>query len=151
MKPTGQRHHLHNEHQLNAFCETIHMMWQAGRKPTVAFLGDDRTTSQNALWNSLYGTIAAQSDDKSTLDVRRECKLYYGIPILRASNPEFCDWYDKSIKPMNLEDKLLLMTYMDVTSLFTKDQGTEYINTIITEYIKQGFQLERQEMPDLQD
>ena len=102
----------------------------------------DRTHAQNTMMFALYGDIARQSEDKSVLDVRRECKLHYGIPILRGADPDFCTWYDKSLKGLNYEDKLLLMSYMDVTSLFNVDQGTEYINTILQEYGKKGFALE---------
>jgi hypothetical protein len=42
---------------------------------------------------------------------------------------------------MNYEDKILLMTYMDITSLFNKEQATEYLDTIISEYTRQGFRL----------
>ena len=141
MKPNGQRWHLHDKHQLNAFVEWIQGQWAAGKKPTVQMLKHDRTTHQNSMFYAMYGAIATQAEDKSTLDVRRECKLHYGIPILRASDPAFCKWYDNSIKGLTYEDKLLLMTYMDVTSLFTKEQATEYLDTIISEYTKMGYAL----------
>ena len=68
-------------------------------------------------------------------------KLHYGIGLLKASDPAFSDWYNHSIKGLTYEDKLLLMTYFDVTSLFTKAQATEYLDTIITEYGREGYSL----------
>ena len=141
MKPTGQRWRLKDEHQLNALNEWVRAQWENRVYPTLQMMKQDRTHAQNTMIFALYGDIARQSEDKSVLDVRRECKLHYGVPILRASDPVFCEWYDKSIKGLNYEDKLLLMTYMDITSLFTVEQGTEYINTILQEYGKKGFSL----------
>ena len=146
MKPTGQRWHLHDQHQLNGFTEWINGQWEAGRKPTVQVMGADRTSNQNAMINALYGDIARQAQDQSVLDVRRHCKLHYGIGILKGANSNFSIWYDSAIKGLNYEDKLLLMTYMEVTSLFNKAQATEYIDTIIREYQKQGFNLAQPEI-----
>lgn len=140
-KPTGQRWTLGDQHQLTNFVQWVNAEWQAGRKPVVQMMKGERSGNQNAMIYGLYGDIARLSQDKSTTDVKRECKLYYGIPILRAADPAFCEWYDNSVKRLTLEDKLMLMTYMDVTSLFTKEQATEYIDTIITEYTRQGLRL----------
>ena len=90
---------------------------------------------------ALYGQIAAQSDDKSTLDVRRECKLHYGIGILKAGDPAFATFYDHAIKGLSYENKLLLMGHMEVTSQFGREEASEYIDTILAEYGKQGYQL----------
>ena len=141
VSPTGQRWTLGDLHQLDAFVEWVKLEQVAGRKPVIQMMKGGRTLDQNAMIYGLYGDIARLSQDKSTTDVKRECKLYYGIPIIRASNPTFCEWYDSSVKQLTLEDKLMLMTYMDVTSLFTKEQATEYIDTIITEYTRQGLRL----------
>ena len=46
---------------------------------------------------------------------------------------------------MGFEEKLLLMTYMDITSKFNKAQATEYIDTILSEYGKQGYALAREQ------
>ena len=102
-------------------------------------MAQDRTTSQNSHFYALYGELARQSDDQSTLDVRRHCKLVYGVGILKAADPDFAELYDRTVKKMSFEDKLLIVGYMDVTSKFNKSQGTEYIDTIIHEYSKQGF------------
>ena len=141
MKPTGQRWHVRNEHELNALNEWIRMQWENKVYPTMQMMKQDSTGAQNTMIFALYGDQARQLEDKSVLDVRRECKLHYGVPILSAADPTFCEWYDHSIKGLSYEDKLILMTYMDITSLFTKEQASEYIDTIIAEYSRQGFAL----------
>ena len=141
MKPTGQRWHLHNSHQFNAFEEWVKKQWLMEKHPTVQVMAGERSTNQNAMIHALYGQIAQQSEDLSVLDVKRMCKLHYGIGILKAADPSFAEWYDRSLKGLRYEDKILLMSHMPVTSEFTKGQATEYIDTILSEYGKRGYAL----------
>jgi hypothetical protein len=122
------------------FNAVITQMVLAGEDTYVKIMQGKRTVSQNAMIYSLYQQAGAQSEDQSIVDVRRMCKLHYGIPILRANDPEFCDFYDRLIKhSFTTEDKLLLMDHLEVTSKFNKEMGTEYIDTVIREYSQQGF------------
>ena len=145
MKPTGARWHVHNQHQLTAFTEWVIKQWDDGKKPTLQLMNADRSNNQNAFINTLYGDISRQSKDNSVLDVRRQCKLVYGVGILKAADPEFAVWYDANVKAMTYEAKIMLMTYMDITSKFNKAQATEYIDTIIKEYTQQGYALAREQ------
>jgi hypothetical protein len=137
----GQRWTVRDKFQRNALMEWIDQQLELGKVHTFEIRDLERTLSQNAMINALYGQIAAQSDDQSVLDVRRHCKLHYGIGILKADDPDFCEFYDNAIKGMDYEQKLFLMTYFDVTSKFSKKQATEYIDTMLSEYGKQGFAL----------
>ena len=141
MKPTGQRYHLHDRFQLKNFLGVIEQYWLEGKKPTVQFLGEGRTTDQNTMIYALYQDIADQSEDKTLLDVRCECKLIYGVGIRKASDPEFAKWYDENMKKYDYETKLKLITHIDITSHFTKKQATDYITTIVQEYTKNGYRL----------
>ena len=101
-----------------------------------------RTLSQNDLVNALYGEIARQVPDQRQIDIRRECKLRYGVGILRAGNAQFRSMYDTAIKGnLCYEAKLEAMDILPVTSLMTKAQCTEYIETVIREYSKQGYSI----------
>jgi disulfide oxidoreductase YuzD len=103
----------------------------------------DRTSNQNAMIHALYGDIARHDGSISVIEVKRMCKLMYGVPILRAADPEWCEWYDTAIKHnLSFEDKLLLMDHMDITSEFNKEQATQFIDTILKEYGSRGFNLE---------
>lgn len=143
MKKTGQRWWLkrNNDHQLNSFIEAVQLEWVKGKDVTVQFLEADRSTNQNALIYALYGDIAKQAEDLTVNDVRAQCKLHYGVGILKANDDSFTQWYDQHIKGMTYEAKIDLMRYMDLTSLFTKEQASQYISDIIQAYTKQGFAL----------
>lgn len=143
MKVTGERWHLKhdNQHQLNGFIEHVHRQWELGKDLTVQFLKSDRSTSQNSFFYALYRDIASQLEDKTLLEVKADCKLRYGVVIRKAADPEWGDWYDKAIKPWSMESKLTLMEEYPITSQFTKDQASEYIDSIIRGYTQQGFWL----------
>ena len=141
-KPTGQRWTVRDDHTLNALHEWLKARLLDDKPVTLQVMGEDRTMRQNAMINALYGDIARAIDGKTVLDVRCECKLHYGIGILKAASPAFCTMYDDGIKNnLTYEDKLKLMNYMDVTSLFTKEQASDYIDTIIQQYGEQGVPL----------
>ena len=100
---------------------------------------DPRSLDQNALINAAYGDIAKQMQEP-VIDVRRRCKLHYGVPILRAYSEEFRRLYDRVLMPQPYEAKLLLMDYVKVTSDMKKPQATEYIDTLFREHPKVRFQ-----------
>jgi len=89
---------------------------------------------------AIYKQIADQVDDSTVVDIKRECKLRLGVPILRASNEKFKAVYDKSIRPyLTYEEKLLAMDILPVSSLMTKQQCSEYIDTMIRDYSALGY------------
>jgi len=101
-----------------------------------------RTLDQNALINVLYGKIADQTEGEGVVDIRRRCKLHFGVPILRANDEAFRQVYDKVVKPHDYETKLEIMDYLPVTSRMKKDQATEYIETVQRDYAGRGVRFE---------
>ncbi|WP_401733486.1 hypothetical protein [Stenotrophomonas muris] len=70
------------------------------------------------------------------------CKLHFGVPILRAEDDEFRAKYDKAVKPMAYEDKLILMEWFPVTSLMTTPQLSQYLESVQRHYQRLGVWLE---------
>ena len=139
MKQSGQRWQLtrNNDHQLNSLVEYVKMEWLRGNNLTLSVMADERTPSQNNMIYGLYSDIS-KSTKELMVDVKRLCKLHYGVSILKAADPEWCDWYDKAVRPLPYETKLMLVDHIPITSEFTKEQATEYIDTILREYAAQG-------------
>lgn len=100
-----------------------------------------RTNDQNSFINTMYRDIAKQLDGEGIVDVRRRCKLHYGVPILRANDEKFRGIYDKVVRPHIYEDKILIMDFLPVTSLMNTAQASEYIETVIREYAGHGVSL----------
>ena len=95
---------------------------------------DDRTLQQNALQHKWYQEIAKQRGDMMPIEVKCECKLLIGIPLLCAHDSDFGEKWQAVAVNMEHESLLYLMKYFDVTSLFTKKQATEYMNEIQMQY-----------------
>lgn len=111
----------------------------AGQRMTVTVeWGRKRSLDQNALIYGLYGTIAKQLDGESVIDVRRECKLDYGCPILCAGNADFRDLYLAAIRPLDREMQLRAMDWFQVTSRMSRSQCSEFLNEVIREYTARG-------------
>ena len=139
----AQTYNLASEQGETYFLAQVGARRLAGKSATVQFVPEKRSLPQNSYIWKLYGQIATQAEDLTVVDVMRYCKLHYGIPLLRANNPEFQAFYDANLKGLSYEAKIMLMDYMDVTSRkeFTKEMGSEFLDTIIREYSKQGYSL----------
>jgi len=136
------RFDLSTESAITAFLDFVGQFRLTGKRPVFELVPEKRSLDQNAMFYALYSQIAAQAGDQSVKDVRRECKLTIGVPILRASDPEFKALYDKCIKDaLTYEEKLASMDVLPVTRRMDKKQGTEYIDTILRDYSKQGYAL----------
>lgn len=106
--------------------------------------GVQRSNEQNRLQWLWYNEIAQQLGDRTPQEVRAECKLTLGVPILRESNEAFREKYDRIIRPLSFPDKLALMVEpidLPVTSLFTTEQNTRYLDAIFQKYTTQGCRL----------
>lgn len=110
----------------------------AGEKLIVQRVNEKRSLDQNALSHALYTQIAGQLEDQTVAEVRAECKLRHGIPILRGDD-SFRELYDKSIRAtLTYEEKLAAMEWFPVTRLMDKKQFSEYLDSVIMGYSKQG-------------
>lgn len=123
------------------FAEHIGQLRLAGKRPEVEIRPDGRTVDQNDMIHALYRQIASQSDDQGFIEVRRYCKLHYGVPMLRAASEVFRYVYDHAIKPLDYEFKLKAMDVLPVTSELGKRDAMEFIDTVIREYSARGFSL----------
>ena len=95
--------------------------------------GRRRSVEQNRLQRLLMSEITEQLGDRTAEEVRGECKLTFGVPILRAENIWFCEKYDAVVRPLPYEQKLALMMEpldMPVTRLMTTEQKTRYLDAI---------------------
>jgi len=138
----GQRWHLANSEQLDNFRAYVGQMWLAGKRPTVEFLPDKRSLSQNDLIHALYREIAAQAEDERLVDIVRYCKLHHGVPILRAADDAFREFYDTAVKGLEYEQKLKAMDFLPVTSRMSTEQASQYVEAVSADYFSRGFEIE---------
>tara|TARA_R110000822_G_scaffold292440_1_gene414429 strand:- start:13 stop:441 length:429 start_codon:yes stop_codon:yes gene_type:complete len=88
--------------------------------------GKDRSSNYNALSHAWYAQIADELKDDDALGWKCHCKLHIGVPLLRAEDAEFREFYDNAIKGLSYEQKLKVMKYLPVTSLMTNEQFGKY-------------------------
>lgn len=103
--------------------------------------GKHRTNHQNRLQRQWMVEIATQLGDRTPEEVRGECKLTFGVPILRAENDAFRAGYDAIVKPLSYEAKIALMKEpfdFGVTRIMTTRQKTAYLDAVHRHFSEQG-------------
>lgn len=93
--------------------------------------GKDRSLDQNALSHTWYEQIARELREDDALGWKCFCKLNFAVPIMRAEDAEFRQFYDASIRSsLSYEQKISAMKFLPVTSLMTKPQLSRYLETM---------------------
>jgi len=121
-----------------AFWEFIKQRIADGKSATARLIEDTRSLEQNALSHALYGQIAAQLGDQSAREVKAECKLRFGIPILLEHDMDFAARWAAVERNLTWEQQLDLMEYMDVTSLMKVPEFSAYLDEVVRYYTGQG-------------
>jgi len=105
--------------------------------------GASRSSAQNRLAQRWFSDIATQLGDQTHEDVRAECKLRFGVPILRAKNEAFRMSYDRVIKELPYEQKLEAIKAFDmpVTRLMSSPQMNAFMEEVQRHWVKQGVRL----------
>jgi C-terminal processing protease CtpA/Prc len=105
--------------------------------------GAPRSNAQNRLAQRWFTDIATQLGDQTHEDVRAECKLRFGVPILRSENEAFRTSYDRVLKALPYEQKLDAIKAFDLptTRLMTQKQMTAFMDEMQRHWVKQGVRL----------
>ena len=96
--------------------------------------GKARSLNQNAIAHAWYEQIARELREDTPLGIKNFCKLTIGVPIMRAEDEEFRELYDLVIRPLPYERKIAAMNAWPVTSLMTKPQLSQYLETMQEAY-----------------
>lgn len=105
--------------------------------------GEHRSSAQNRLAQQWFNDIARHLGDRSREEVRAECKMRFGVPILRAENEAFRISYDRVLKHLPYEQKLAAIKDFElpVTSLMTVKQMTAFMDEMQHHWVAQGVRL----------
>lgn len=135
--------YANSEQSLSKLIGDLRELWREHKYLRVTIkTGKDRSLDQNAILHAWITQIANELREQTAAQVKAECKLTIGVPILRAEDEEFRQFYDKSIKLMTYEDKLLAMSFCPVTSLMTVKQLSQFLTGMQETYRKRGVELE---------
>ena len=105
--------------------------------------GADRSGEQNDLSWMWAAEAAAQLGDRETADVRAVWKLTIGVPILRGDDPDFRAAYDRAVRHLSYEDKIVLMRDLDfpVTRLMKVRQMCRFLDQVERKCLGMGLRL----------
>ena len=133
---------INSEQSLSKVIEDIRDLYNQQKflKVSIKF-GKDRSIQQNSASHLWYSQIAVELKEDDALGWKCYCKLHHGVPILRAEDADFKSVYDKAIKGMSYEKKLLVMRFIPVSSLMTKVQLTRYLEAIQSDFLNRGIKL----------
>ena len=133
---------LENAQDLHEF---THLLGNLKPPVTVSWvLGRDRTGQQNRLQRLWCAEVAEQLGDQTPEEVRGFCKLTMGVPILRAEDEEFCEAYDKVVKPLPYEAKLACMMEpidFPVTRRMKVSQHVRFLDEMHRYWTERGLRL----------
>lgn len=101
---------------------------------------DKRKDSQNAL-NWKWCTAIAEQMHDSKDDVHARNKHDFGVPILCRDEPEFNEMWTKLSEQLSYEEQVQAIRYIDVTSIMSVKQMTEYLNDLELHYERNGILL----------
>ncbi|WP_235872081.1 hypothetical protein [Pseudoxanthomonas winnipegensis] len=136
------KHILNSEVSLQSFIGGVRELWHSRRYLEVNVKeGKGRSVEQNAVLHGWFGQVARELRQDDPRGVKRFCKLHFGVPILRAEDEDFRAAYDRVIKPMVYEDKLVAMDILPVTSVMTTLQLDRCMTDIQDHFRKQGVEL----------
>jgi hypothetical protein len=100
--------------------------------------GMDRSLDQNAMFFELFTHIADWFYGGDIELARAECKLDFGLPILRRDDEQLNDLCGRSIDLLSREDQLAFIVNMSITSDMSRPQATECINKIMDTFADRG-------------
>ena len=105
--------------------------------------GASRSHQQNRLAQRWYSDIARQLGDTTHEEVRADCKVTFGVPILRAENGAFGAEWDASLGRLSHESQRRAVKAFDlpVTRLMTMPQMTQYMDDMLRHWGGMGIRL----------
>lgn len=99
--------------------------------------GRDRSLDFNAQSHVWYAQLARELPDYDEKGWKRFCKLHFGVPILRAEDEEFREFYDLAIKGLTYEQKTQAMDHISVSSEMTNLQFKKYCDAMQEHFLMQ--------------
>lgn len=126
-------HVIKDKADLSGLSYTLERKCREGKTFTVTVTdGAPRTLSQSALLHMWFGQIAEAMGDRSLAEVKAECHLAWGIPILRAEDPEFNAFFDAAFAALSYDEKIkaLVRGFVPVSSIMTAPQLSRYMREI---------------------
>lgn len=102
-----------------------------------------RTGSQNRLVHRWFADVARAVGDQSEVDIKAECNLTYGRPILARDDPEWESAFGYIFDSLSRPAKLKAIRVLDIpfTRKMSVSQLREYMDQMRRDYAEAGIYL----------
>ena len=137
-------HVINSDTSLQSFIGEVREMYLQHRyiKATTK-TGKARSIDQNSISHAWYEQLARELREDDARGHKRFCKLHFAVPILRAEDSDYREFYDLAIKNnLSYEKKLAAMDFVPATSLMTKKQKSKYLEEVQSHFLSRGVKLE---------
>ena len=132
---TGQRQRDHAKAQIDAAPDDAVV--------TITEASEARTKAQNRLLHRWFGDISRSIVGQSEADVKADCNLTYGRPILARDDPEWESAFGYIFDALNRPAKIKAIRVLDIP--FTRGlkvaQLSEYMTQMRQDYAELGVHL----------
>jgi hypothetical protein len=128
-------HEFYSDATVSEVIGEVRAAFAKHRRGKVTIYAGKRSLDHNAISHIWYAQIATELREDTPEGVHCECKLRFGVPILRAEDEDFRAFYDKAIKnSLTYEQKVEAMRFVPVTRLMTTDQMKRYLDDMQRSY-----------------
>lgn len=105
--------------------------------------GIKRTDEQNRTLHKWFGEICQQRGDVTADEVKAECNLEYGLPIMMEADPEWAAVFGYLFRGLDYERKLKATRILDVpfTRRMSVPQLNRYMNNMQKDARERGWVL----------
>jgi len=103
----------------------------AGSVVTIRDAEKSRTDAQNRLVHKWFADVSAVMIGQHASDIKAECNLFYGRPILVRDDPEWGAEFDYIFDALSLPAKLKAIKVLDIP--FTRRMGVKQLNEYMTQ------------------
>jgi hypothetical protein len=106
-------------------------------------VGDSRREAQNRLAQRWFADVARQLGDVTHAEVRADCKVTFGVPILCAENDAFRESWSRTFGALDYAAQRDAVRVLDVpvTRLMTVKQMTAFMDAVHRHYTPRGVRL----------
>ena len=115
---------------------------------TIREASEARTSQQNRLVHRWFGDVSRSLVGQSEADIKADCNLTYGRPILARDDPEWESAFGYIFDALNRPAKLKAIRVLDIP--FTRRMGvrqlSEYMTQMRRDYAELGVHLTDPEM-----
>ena len=96
--------------------------------------GKHRSLDQNWVSHGWYKKVSLEEGEYTPEEIKRLCKLHFGVPILRADDEAFNAWCVNVIDLLPYESRVEAMEHLPVTSIMTTKQMSLYMEHMQKHY-----------------